>query len=476
MVIMMLLKDIYPETNCDIEVKGIQTDSRYIKEGDLFLPLTGKNFTGDEFLIDAITKGAIGIVTNKMLTNLTVPIIIVDNLRKELMRLVHLFYKYPYNELTMIGVTGTDGKTSVSTLTSFLLNHISRCANIGTNGIIYDNEVVDNLFTTPILTENYRLLRKFSDSGISYVAMEVSSQGIANQRIEGILYDYAVFTNLSHEHLDTHKTMYNYFLTKLKLFKQLKKQGVMIINKDDYYAKFFEKYQNVIYYSLFLPSDYQAIHIRYYQNHTVFDLKAKDFILENLRVNRTEEYNIYNILPAIIIALKEGIDINLLYELLLDLPIIPGRLEKVPVRYPFDVYIDFAHTPNALKNVLTALRKKTKQKIILVCGAAGNKDKTKRPLMGTIATEYADYTIFTSEDPRLENPIDIIHDMKKMIDLENPNYKMIVNRKDALSYAFKIAKKDDIILVTGKGRENYFEENNMIYTYSDFDYLLDIKI
>ena len=168
---MMLLKDIYPETNCDIEVKGIQTDSRYIKEGDLFLPLTGKNFTGDEFLIDAITKGAIGIVTNKMLTNLTVPIIIVDNLRKELMRLVHLFYKYPYNELTMIGVTGTDGKTSVSTLTSFLLNHISRCANIGTNGIIYDNEVVDNLFTTPILTENYRLLRKFSDSGISYVAM-----------------------------------------------------------------------------------------------------------------------------------------------------------------------------------------------------------------------------------------------------------------------------------------------------------------
>ena len=305
---------------------------------------------------------------------------------------------------------------------------------------------------------------------------EVSSQGIANKRIEGILYDYAIFTNLSHEHLDTHKTMHNYFLTKLKLFKQLKKQGVMIVNKDDYYAKFFEKYSNVIYYSLFSPSDYQAIHIRYYQNHTVFDLKAKDFILENLRVNRTEEYNIYNILPAIIISLKEGLDINLLYELLLDLPIIPGRLEKVPVRYPFDVYIDFAHTPNALKNVLSALRKKAKRNIILVCGAAGNKDKTKRPLMGNVATEYADYTIFTSEDPRLEDPNDIIKEMTKMIDLESPNYKIIINRQDALSYAFKIAKKDDIILVTGKGRENFFEENNIIYPYSDFDYLLDIKI
>ena len=250
----------------------------------------------------------------------------------------------------------------------------------------------------------------------------------------------------------------------------------MIVNKDDYYAKFFEKYSNVIYYSLFSPSDYQAIHIRYYQNHTVFDLKAKDFVLENLRVNRTEEYNIYNILPAIIIALKEGLDVNLLYELLLDLTIIPGRLEKVPVKYPFDVYIDFAHTPNALKNVLSALRKKAKRNIILVCGAAGNKDKTKRPLMGNVATEYADYTIFTSEDPRLEDPNDIIKEMTKMIDLENPNYKIIINRQDALSYAFKIAKKDDIILVTGKGRENFFEENNIIYPYSDFDYLLDIKI
>lgn len=249
--------------------------------------------------------------------------------------------------------------------------------NIGTNGIIYDKEIIDNVFTTPILTQNYSLLREFSNLGISYVSMEVSSQGIANKRIEGILYDYAIFTNLSHEHLDTHKTMHNYFLTKLKLFKQLKKQGIMIVNKDDYYAKFFEKYSNVIYYSLFSPSDYQAIHIRYYQNHTVFDLKAKDFVLENLRVNRTEEYNIYNILPAIIIALKEGLDVNLLYELLLDLPIIPGRLEKVPVKYPFDVYIDFAHTPNALKNVLSALRKKAKRNIILVCGAAGNKDKTK---------------------------------------------------------------------------------------------------
>lgn len=472
----MLLKEIYPNYNYNIEITGVTTDSRFVQAGNLFLPIPGENFIGYEFILEAITKGAAAVISDKHIDNLTVPVIIVNNIQDELKKLIDLLYEKPYNDLTMIGITGTDGKTSVSTLTSYLLNHISKCANIGTNGIVYENEVLDNIFTTPIQTENYRLLKEFYDHNIPYVSMEVSSQGIAKKRIDDILFDYAVFTNLSHEHLDTHKTMHNYFLTKLKLFKQLKNQGVMIVNKDDYYAKFFEKYNNVIYYSLFTPSDYQAIHIRYYKNHTVFDLKAKDYLLQNLRINRTEEYNIYNVLPAIIIALKEGLDINLLYELLLDLPIIPGRLEKVPVRYPFDVYIDFAHTPNALKNVLKEIRRKAKNKIILVCGAAGNKDKTKRPLMGNIATDYSDFVIFTSEDPRCENPVDIISQMTKMIDMSRTNYKIIVNRQEALSYAFKIAKKNDIILVTGKGRENFFEENNIIMQYSDFDYLLDLKI
>lgn len=476
----MLLKDIYPYYDYDIEITGVQTDSRFVKPGNLFLPLSGKNFSGNEFLIEAIKNGAKAIVTSESISNLTVPIIFVDDIYKELDRLIDIFYDKPYNKLTLIGVTGTDGKTSVSTLTSYLLGNISSSANIGTNGIIYNNHVIDNIFTTPLLCENYRLLNHFIDENINYVSMEVSSQGIANNRIRGLLFDYAIFTNLSHEHLDTHKNMQNYFLTKLKLFKQLKENGVMIVNKDDHYAKFFDKFDdektNVIYYSLFTPSDYQAINIKYYNKHTVFDLKTKDFVLENIRVNRSEEYNIYNIIPPIIIALKEGININLLYELLIDLPIIPGRLEKVPVKYPFDVYIDFAHTPNALKNVLKAMRKKTNKQIILVCGAAGNKDKTKRPLMGSVALEYADFTIFTSEDPRNEDPLQIINEMISDVTDLKENYKIIVNRTDALTYAFKIAKKDDIILVTGKGRENSFEENNIIIPYSDFDYLLDIKI
>lgn len=471
----MLLKDIYNK-EYNLEVTGIQTDSRFVKPGNLFLPLSGGTFSGEEFIIEAITKGAIAIITNKQYNNLTVPVIVVENPEKELMKILNLLYNKPFNNITLIGITGTDGKTTTSTLTSYLLNNVTSCANIGTNGIIYNKEVLDNIFTTPPLCENYRLINEFVKKGIDYATMEVSSQGIKNNRIKNILFDYAVFTNLSHEHLDTHKTMHNYFLTKLKLFKQLKNDGIMIVNKDDFYSKFFEKYNNVIYYSIYTPSDYHALHIRYYKNHTVFDLKAKDFMLENLRINRCEEYNIYNILPAIIIALKEGININLLYELLLELPIIPGRLEKVPVKSNFDVYIDFAHTPNALLNVLKTLNRKKKQKLILVCGAAGNKDKTKRPLMGNIANDYADYTIFTSEDPRCENPLDIIKQMTKSIDISSAKYEIIINRKDALAHALKIANKDDIVLITGKGRETFFEENNKIYPYSDYDYLLDIKI
>lgn len=471
----MLLKDIYNK-EYNIEITGIQTDSRFVKTGNLFLPIEGNTFSGKEFVIEAINNGAVAIISTTPINNITVPVIVVENIEKELMRILNILYDKPYNKLKLIGITGTDGKTTTSTLTSYLLNNISTCANIGTNGIIYNNNILDNIFTTPPLCENYRLLDEFFKKNIEYVSMEVSSEGIKNNRIKDILFDYAVFTNLSHEHLNTHKTMHNYFLTKLKLFKQLKPNGTMIVNRDDYYSKFFDKYKNVIYYSIYTPSDYQAIHIRYYKHHTVFDLQTDDMLYKNIRINRTEEYNIYNIIPSIIIAIKEGININLLYELLIELPIIPGRLEKVPVKAQFDVYIDFAHTPNALLNVLKSLNRKKKNKLILVCGAAGEKDKSKRPLMGSVASEYADYTIFTSEDPKCEDPVAIVKHMTLMLDQNTDNYEIILNRKDALAHALKIANKDDIVLVTGKGRETFYKENNNVYEYSDYDYLLDIKL
>lgn len=467
----MLLKDLFPEVLDNIEITGIATDSRFVEPGFLFIPKVGSNFSGSEFYLEAIQKGAVAVVSTYPINNMPVDVVVVNNIDEVIVPTLQKFYGKPFDNAILIGVTGTDGKTTITTIVSHLLENIAPSCYIGTNGIFSSVEELPSIFTTPILSENYRLIRKFVDEGHQYISMEVSSQGIANDRIKSLLYDYAVFSNLSHEHLDTHKTMKNYFNTKMQLFKQLKPHGIGIVNKDDGYAKFFESLDNIIYYSIFTPSDYQAINIRYFKDYTMFDLLTKDCIYENIKINRCEEYNIYNILPTIIIALHEGINIHDLYMSLSNLPIVPGRLEKVITPFPFNIYVDFAHTPGALEAVLSSLKMTTTNRLILVCGAAGKKDKTKRPLMGKIACKYADLVIFTSEDPRSENPDDIIKQLTSRINTDN--YKCITNRKDAINYALRWAKAGDTIIVTGKGRETFYEENNVIYQYSDFDYILN---
>lgn len=466
----MLLKELFPNTNHNILITGIATDSRFVKPGFLFIPKSGKTFQGDEFYIEAIQNGAVAIISKVDLPHLPVITIIHPEPEHLILPLLQAFYQMPFQDLCLIGITGTDGKTTTATITSYLLESLHPSCYIGTNGIYLKNEIFPNLFTTPPLFENYRIMKECVDKQIHYCSMEVSSQGILNGRIESLRYDYAVFTNLSHEHLDTHLTMENYFQTKLQLFYQLKEKGKRIVNKDDSYAQYFDVFEDVIYFSIYQPSDYQAKHIRYQNGYTYFDLYTQNAIYENIKINRTEEYNIYNVIPGIIIALLEGLNIYDLYPLLEKLPLIPGRLEKLSLDLPFNVYIDFAHTPNALKAVLSSLKTQTKNRIIIVCGAAGKKDKTKRPLMGKIASEYADFVIFTSEDPRNENPSDIIKQM--VSEITTSNYLCIEERKSAIDYAFQIAEEGDSIIVTGKGRETYFEIDGIIYPYSDYDYVL----
>lgn len=471
----MLLKDLFPNTNYDVEIKGIASFNTDVEKGFLFLTLPGKNYSGVEFINDVISRGASCIVTNEKnnIYSSSVPVIYCKDEFKELERILNIFYNDICNKIKLIGVTGTDGKTTISTLTSFILSEKYLSGVIGTNGIhcpFFDEETPS---TTPTLSKTYSILNKFLTHNITHASMEVSSEGILNNRINTLLFDYAIFSNLSCEHLNTHKTMNNYFNTKFKLFNQLKPGGLAIVNKDDNYSKYFESLENVIYYSLFTPSDYQAINIRYFDSYTVFDLVTPNGIMKQLKINRTEEYNIYNIIPAIIISQLEKIDNISIYNALLELPQISGRMEKIPVSYPFDIYVDFAHTPNGLKNMLLNIRKKTRKKLILVCGAAGHKDKIKRPEMGRYATEFADTVIFTSEDPRDENPLDIISDL--ISNTHHNNYEIIINRKEAIDRAIMLAKKNDIVVISGKGKENFFEQNNIRYQYSDFEYVLNKK-
>lgn len=388
---------------------------------------------------------------------------------KELLRILLLFYGNSSDKLKLIGVTGTDGKTTITTLCSFLLNQYKSAGYIGTNGFHMPHCEEKTIFTTPILSEVYRLLNISVQNSIEYVAIEASSEGLLNKRLETIEFDYCVFSNLTHEHLNTHKNMYNYLKSKLLLFSKLKANGIAIINKDDPKYNCFEFVKNKVYYSIKNPSDFQAINIRYFENETSFDIITRDKLYLNFKINRTEEYNLYNILPCIYICLNEKMPLDQLYKSLTHLPVVSGRLEKIAAKKPFDIYIDFAHTPNALKCVLSSLRRKTRNRLIIVCGAAGNKDSSKRSEMGLICSQYSDFQIFTSEDPRNENPSAIIDQITKKI--KDTNFLKIVSRKEAIKKALAIAKSGDVVLITGKGRENFFEEKNILYEYSDFNFI-----
>lgn len=467
----MELKKLYPNCLLEIEITGITTDSRYVEPGYLFIPLAGDNFLGEEFVGDAAQKGAVVAILSKPLFSATIPIIVVNDITNELIRLLQTFYQKPYEDITLIGITGTDGKTSSSLMTSHLLGGFNHAAYIGTNGINYLDQSFDKQFTTPILSENYRLLNTLVKHGLTYSVMEVSSEGIKAGRIKSLWYDYTVFTNLSHEHLNTHHTLRNYFETKKQLFKQMKKTGIALINKDDEMAKFFDDTHHLTF-SLFEPSDYQAINIKTGKKYTTFDLQTKETIYKNLKLNRLEIYNIYNALPAIIIALLENVPLPLIYQRLASIPIISGRLERIHVETDFNIYIDFAHTPNALLNVLSDLKGKTKKNLIVICGSAGNKDKSKRPLMGKVACDIADYVIFTSEDPKNEKAIDIINQMAS--GTNRTNYTKVINRFSAIDLGISIAEAGDTVLVTGKGRECFFEENGVITPYSDYDSIIEV--
>lgn len=452
------------------QITGISDDTRYLEPGDLFVCVDGDYYSGNNFVIDATIKGAKAILTEKKLVATTIPVITTTDIKKHFDLLLSKFYDYPFREMQMIGVTGTDGKTTTSSIIEYLLNQKSTCCYIGTNGIRYLNEFLKTRYTTLPLCLLMKTLRRVADRNIKYVSMEVSSQGLVNNRLEGIEFDVAILTNLTHEHLDTHKTMENYFLAKKKLFDKLDSRGLAIVNSDCPYS-YRINHPNLVTYGIDNVSDYQALNIRFQKKYTIFDLKTPNGILENLKVNLFEIYNIYNVIAAVIVAMYYGLPIALIYKSLLTIPKIEGRLELLTTDENFKVYVDFAHTPNAIKQVLSSL-KREQTRLTIVLGSAGGKDKTKRPEMGQIACDLADQVIFTSEDPRLENPNDIIHDLTKNVN--SNNYRIIIDRKEAIKEAIFSAQEGDIIVITGKGNDNYFEINNQVYPYSDIAEVMNV--
>ncbi|MDP8260631.1 MAG: UDP-N-acetylmuramoyl-L-alanyl-D-glutamate--2,6-diaminopimelate ligase [Candidatus Gygaella obscura] len=450
------------QDNCfnigSIEIKGITFDSRKVRKNFIFVAIKGNSEDGSRFIAEAIAKGARAIVAESNVKTEYLKKIIflkVVNSRRALLILADNYFNHPCKRIKLIGVTGTNGKTTVTYLIQSILQATGRrCGVIGTLGARFDGKSVSLENTTPSPLEIYSLIDRMVSSGYRYCVLEVSSHALIQQRINPNDFYAAIFTNLTWDHLDYHKSMKRYFLAKRTLFTGLRKNNLSIINSDDSYSLRLKRFSSkrLSTYGLDKKSDFYASNIQQSRKGLSFDIhyNSQEF---NLTTNLLGVFNVYNILAGVVFCINEKIPIKKI-QLALKKINIAGRMESVNVgNNSFGVFIDFAHTPEALKNAILSLRQITKGNLIVVFGCGGNRDKIKRPKMGELSTKLADFVIITSDNPRFEKPEKIIVNIVK--GSKKKNYKIICERKKAIKYALSIARKEDNILIAGKGHENY---------------------
>ncbi len=440
-------------TGEDIEIKGITIDSRAVKDGYVFVCITGQNTDGHRFSDMARDNGASVIVAEHAL-DIDVPVIEYADTKLALAELSSRFYGEPEKKLKLVGITGTNGKTTVSYLIKKILETAGKTVGIiGTNEIIVGKRDVGIKSSTPTTPNSLELRQIFSrmlEMGAEYVVMEVSSHALDLHRVSGLNYDVGVFTNLTQDHLDYHKTMENYFAAKSKLFDI---SDVGVINGDDEYGA-----------RLLKTVPCRTVSVGAVDS----DLLASDIEIDSMGCKFNLEYqgkkhpvslaisgmfSVYNAMCAIGAALGLGIDIETAAQAISSAEGVKGRLERVPTNTDYSVIIDYAHTPDGLENVLNAVNAFKKGRCIAVFGCGGDRDATKRPVMGEIGTRLADVAVITSDNPRTEDPEKIIADI--VAGAEGGEYKVIVNRREAIGYALSIAQKDDIVILCGKGQETY---------------------
>ncbi|MDP3732618.1 MAG: UDP-N-acetylmuramoyl-L-alanyl-D-glutamate--2,6-diaminopimelate ligase [Candidatus Omnitrophota bacterium] len=444
----------------DFEVRGLSCNSKEVSDNFIFVAIEGTHRDGHEFIQEAIDKGAKVVIVHSskfiVQSSEKAAIIGVGDTRKALADLAAKFYGNPSSKIKVVGITGTNGKTSITYLIEALLKEAGFSpAVIGTVNYRFKNKIIPSKNTTPGPVELQSLLADMVKDNISHAIMEVSSHALSQDRTKGTDFHSAIFTNLTQDHLDYHKTLEDYFQAKAKLFKGLNQGSFAVINNDDKYGKRILELirgPEIITYAIDNEADIIAYDIKPGTAHTEFTVRVikKKINFKTMLIGR---YNIYNILASFAWALKEGLDEGLVKSVLERFNFIPGRLERINCKRDFLAFVDYAHTEDALTNVIKTLRQISSNKIIVVFGCGGERDKTKRPKMGRAASELADYVIITSDNPRSEDPQKIIEDIRKGI--RKNNYCIISDRKDAITKSLSLAKSGDVVLIAGKGHENY---------------------
>lgn len=463
----------------DAEVMFLTSDSREVEKGSLFVALSG-TIDGHKFIDDAIERGAVAIVAECAPTAKQAKVVAWVHAKrtgKVLAELANTLNNNPSDALKVIGVTGTNGKTT----TTYLIHHVMkdvwrRAGLIGT--IKFDDglSISESTHTTPGAVKTHQLLRQMADNECRGVAMEVSSHGLDQNRVGAVNFDVGVFSNLTQDHLDYHGDMDKYFHAKLALFEQMiamkntgsKKRSVAVINTDDNYGqrmvKEIDKRLSVWTYGMNAHSDFKFSGIRQTFKGTSFhlDVRGKSYLVKVPLIGR---FNVYNVVSAITACAAAGMKIRDAIKSLADAPQVPGRMENAGVVNGICVFVDYAHTSDALKNACSTLRELEPKNLITVFGCGGDRDNTKRPLMGEAASLNSDFCIVTSDNPRSEKPEDII----KMIEagIKGKKYRVVVDRAEAIESAVKIARSGDVILIAGKGHETYQQFANETIKFDD---------
>jgi len=458
--------------NLDIEVTGVNYDSRKIVQGDIFCAIRGHEQNGQAFIGSAREAGASLLVLEQETEGIEPPYVVVEDARRSLALISHVIYGHPSRELFVTGVTGTNGKTTTSYLIeSVLRRQFHGTAVIGTLGIGSGTTVKKSSLTTPESVDLARNMRSFVDEGIEAVTMEVSSHSLALKRVEGISFDVAVFTNVSHDHLDFHRNFDSYLKIKLRLFEELSSSGkssLGVINSDDPHTDSFVGACSVDHLMYSLKDPGADVYVeRYYLStegtSVIFktDLGRYECIMSILG-----RFNVQNAAAAFAAGVAAGVPPEEIVEGIESVKNLKGRFEKVEGP-GFDIFIDFAHTPDALQNLLITARELAPRKIVLVFGCGGNRDKSKRPLMGEIGARLADVLIITSDNPRMENPERILDDIEAGVRHIRSDLRRITSRRDAICEAVNSAGEGDMVLIAGKGHEDYQIIGNQRHPFDD---------
>ncbi len=428
-----------------------ETDSRKVKPGQTFVAINGYTVDGHNYIDSAIKNGATSIIAEKEV-EASVPVTVTENSAKYFQEKLVNEYSKDFKRLKLVGITGTNGKTTSAYLTYQMLNKFGKkAAYMGTLGFMCGDYYEELPNTSPEILTIYKLLEFSLEKKCEYVIMEISSHALDLKRIEGLSFEVCAFTNLTEDHLDYHKTMENYLNCKLKILDYLKNTSVMLVNKDDEASKkFIERFSNTKTFGIG-NADYNIEKFDIHPDYTNIRFKVENNIYQ-ATTNLTSKFNIYNYMTMFAIVHELGFAADEIVKFTKELKQPKGRCETYKVKDGFAV-VDYAHTPDAVLKVVTAYKELAKARVITLVGCGGDRDPMKRPIMGNIASDYSDYVIFTNDNPRTENPENIMKDI--LAGVKKDNYEVCLDRREAIKRALDMIKKDDIVLLLGKGHEDY---------------------